>query len=135
MSIQHIQWLEDDSGFVSCGSDKRLNFWNLYKRYGDMRKDYAPEPKWDYQTNKVLFTSTFVYKDEATQTHTVYATCSDKSIRELIDPNPENKDPQILSGKPGIRYEECIQYSQIVVGPQRKMIAAAVREEDKPGSI
>jgi len=92
-TIQHIQWLEDDSGFVSCGSDKRLYFWNLYKKSTDSRKEYVPEPKWYFENNKVMFSSTFVYKDEATQTHTVYATCSDKCLRELGDPNPDNKDP------------------------------------------
>jgi WD40 repeat protein len=31
-AIVHIQWLEDDSGFLTCGSDKRMYFWNLYNK-------------------------------------------------------------------------------------------------------
>jgi WD40 repeat protein len=84
-NIYHIQWLEDDTGFVSCGADKRFNFWNLYKKDGK-NKDYQPEPKWFYENNKVMFTSTYVYKSE-TNEHLVYATCSDKCIREIGAPD------------------------------------------------
>jgi hypothetical protein len=67
--------------------------------------------------------------------HVVYATCSDKCIREIADPDPENKEFQLLKGKEKTQYLECISYSQVLVGLQRKMIVAGVHEEDKPGSI
>jgi len=70
---------------VSCGADKRFNFWNLYRKDGKI-KDYQPEPKWFYENNKVMFTSTYVYKSE-TNEHLVYATCSDKCIREIGAPD------------------------------------------------
>ena len=130
-SIHHIQWLEDDTGFVSCGTDKKFNFWNLYKKDGK-NKEMAPEPKWNYDNNKVMFTSTYVYKTE-TGEHVVYATCSDKSIREIGA--PDEKQSTTNKGKERIKYEECISYAQVIVGQQRKMIVAGVSESDRPGSI
>jgi cilia- and flagella-associated protein 57 len=70
-TVQSLQWFEDDSGFVTLGVDRKLYFWNLYKKdinsRGEItRKDTPPEPKWFYDTSKVMFTSAFVYKDEST---------------------------------------------------------------------
>jgi hypothetical protein len=60
-----------------------------------------------------MFTSTYVFKNE-TNEHVVYATCSDKCIREIGA--PDEKQSNTTKGKERIKYEECISYAQIIVG-------------------
>jgi len=114
--IQHIQWLEDDSGFVSCGLDKKLYFWNLYRRdeSQDIKRDAKPEPKWYFEHNKIMFTSSFAFKEETKGEHVVYATCSDKCIREI---KGDLNAPDCPRANAVQIYSEFISYSQVLVGP------------------
>lgn len=58
----------------------------------------------------------------------VYATGSDKSIREI-------RYSVGNTGKQTNKYTEDMTYSQIICGYQRKILVAGVSEAERPGSL
>lgn len=62
-TVKRISWLEDDTGFVSCGQDAMIYVWKLYPL---MNKDNEPEPNpvSQFKHQKISFSSVACYKPE-----------------------------------------------------------------------
>jgi hypothetical protein len=126
--VKRIAWLEDDSGFISCGQDAMLYIWKLYpgplaKNTSGIQEEHNPVGSYKHQ--KIAFTSVATFKSPETKSGKpiLYVAGSDRSIREI-------KDDEL-----SLCYEENCTYSQILIGHMRKMIIAGVAEADRPGSI
>lgn len=116
--MKRITWLEDDTGFVTCGQDAVINVWRLYPAKNEAN------PAWSFKLlQKISFSSVACFKPEGQPEPVVYAACSDRSIREII------KEGESL------RYEENLTYSQVLVGHQRNFLFAGLAEPNRPGSI
>ena len=81
-------------------------------------------PIWDYKLKNVNFTCVQSFKPEGSKDPCVYATGTDKSIREL------GKD-----GDEGFRYEQSVTLNQIAIMHNRRAFFTGVAEQKKPGSI
>lgn len=128
--VKRICWLEDDSGFISCGQDAMIYVWKLYpgplgKNTNHNMKE-EQNPVWSFKHQKISFSSVATFKPSDPKESLepiLYAAGSDRSIREIKDKSES------------LRYEENCTYSQILVGNQRRIIVAGVSESDRPGSI
>ncbi len=77
----------------------------------------------------MCFSALSIAQSSIGQPLTFYGTGNDRSIREVVRTDvAANK----FSEK---RYEEGVQYSQVIAGHQRRVIFAGVCEQNKPGSI
>jgi len=88
-SVKRIAWLEDDSGFVTCGHDSQIYMWQLYPKPGETSTEPAKNPVWEFNNKGTHFSSIAVFKPEIDEKDPqpvfpiVYATGNDHSIREL----------------------------------------------------
>ena len=109
--------------------------WKLYP------KDDEANPIWNFKMlQKISFSSVACYKPEGSLQPIVYATGSDKSIREIAQdvPSEENKQAnasQNQVGKQMLMYTENLTYSQVLVGYGRNLLYTALAEPNLPGSI
>ena len=94
--VKRISWLEDDTGFVSCGGDAILHMWKLYPEANpDDQGQPLHNPIWSFKHQKDQYSSVAIYRpvvEESKQTSQnsespsyplVYTTGSDRSIREV----------------------------------------------------
>jgi len=83
--VKRIVWLEDDTGFISCGQDAQINVWRLYPQPEEVN------PAWSFKLHsKASYSSVACYKPEGQAEPIVYAACSDRSIREIVRDKEEN---------------------------------------------
>ena len=116
--VKRIAWLEDDTGFVTCGQDAYIHVWRLYPEPGESN------PAWSFNLfSKSSFSSVACFKPEGSLEPLVYASGQDRSIREISKEEEQ------------FRYEENLTYSQVLVGYQRSLIYAGLAEPNRPGSI
>lgn len=118
--IRSIAWLEDDTGFISSGWDAAVYVWKLNQKENT--------PIWEYKMKSVNFTCVTTFKPEGTTKPLIYATGTDKTIRELIEGNNQ-------IGKESLRYEQQVVLSQIGLMHNRRALFCGVSEQNKPGSI
>ena len=113
--IRSISWLDDDTGFVSSGWDATIFMWKLSQQTA----------VWEHKVKNVNYTCVTSYKQEGEKTggHLVYATGTDKTIREL--------DGKVEK----LRYEQPCALSQAVLMHNRRAIFTGVAEQNKPGSV
>jgi WD40 repeat protein len=84
-----ISWLEDDTGFVSCGMDSNILLWRLYQpkavdENGVMIDNNTRLPVWEFKVNNKTFNSVAIYRPDSDDCEpVVYASSNDKSIREI----------------------------------------------------
>ena len=95
--MKRIAWLQDDSGFISCGQDAVIYYWKLYPKRDDNSDEQ--NPIWSFRHQKISFSSVAVFKSVEEADPVVYATGSDRSIRE------------ISKAGESLRYEENLTYS------------------------
>ena len=92
--------------------------WRLYPEPGEQN------PAWSFKLlQKISFSSVACFKPEGAMEPLVYATGSDRSIREISREKEE------------LRLEDNLTYSQVLVGYQRNLIYAGLAEPNRPGSI
>lgn len=117
-----IQWLDDDSGFISGGWDGAVCQWNLHPKQGDPKdgQEKEPNPQYKFSLKNVNFSCVANKPDIK---NTFYAVGTDKSIKEI-----EN-------GKEKLRFEAGVNISQLVTMHGARAFFAGVAEDDKPGSI
>lgn len=98
--------------------------WKLYPSKGDAKNPPEQNPIWNFKLlQKISFSSVACYKPEGAHEPLVYATGSDRSIREI------SKEQEMFS------YEENLTYSQILVGYGRNLLYTGLCEPNRPGSI
>jgi len=100
--VKRISWLDDDSGFVSCGWDQTVYLWKLAlaKNQDDNQHSIANEdktkkltnPVWEYRLKNVDFTSVKTYRKQGEENPSFYITGSDKSLREFFGPENAIKE-------------------------------------------
>lgn len=138
--VKSISWLEDDTGFVSCGWDQNVILWKLYP---DPTKDEKADSHvvWNFSKMKnCSFNCVAIYrptmeKDDDFEP-VVYASCSDKSIREIKTYADKKDQPSHRNWRESGRYEDQTTiFSQVLTSFQRKFMVAGVAEPDKPASI
>ena len=126
--IRSIDWLEDDTGFISSGWDASIYFWKLNDQ----------EPQWVFKKKNVEFTCVTSFKAEGPQEHEpyIYVSGTDRTIRELkgIDKD-KSKDSQLPEGRSIKGIEQSCNVSQIQIMQNRRAIFASVDETNRPGSI
>ena len=141
--VKRICWLQDDTGFVSTGGDAIIHMWKLYPEVNpDDKEGNQPQhnPIWSFKHQKDQYSSIAVFRppvedsnkqqnqsNEQTSNLLVYATGSDKSIREIKNVGG--------AGKEQAKYTEETTYSQILCGYGRRMLVAGVSEAERPGSV
>jgi chromosome segregation ATPase len=120
--VRCIQWLDDDSGFISGGWDGAVCQWNLHPKQADPKDGQEKEsnPQYKFSLKNVNFSCVANKPDMKT---TFYAVGTDKSIKEI-----EN-------GKEKLRFEAGVNISQLVTMNGARAFFAGVAEDDKPGSI
>ena len=131
--VKRIDWLDDDTGFVTCGQDATINVWKLYPAPGEVG------PAWSFKlASKIQFSSVACFlperkpgDGEGSLEPFVYAAGADRSIREIT----KDKDKEDSVPKEMLRYEENLTYSQVLVGYQRSLLYAGLAEPNRPGSI
>ena len=89
--IRSIAWLEDDTGFISSGWDASIYMWKLNLDEGETN------PIWDYKLKNVNFTCVQSFRAEGSKDPCVYATGTDKSIRELTKGEEERRYEQSVT--------------------------------------
>lgn len=125
---------------MSCGWDHSIYMWKLYA--DPTKDDHDPRAHvvWEYNKLKnCSFNCVAVYRPTTEKDDdfepVVYASCSDKSIRE-IKTFADKKDNQYSrSYRETGRYEEGTTFSQLLTSYQRKFMVAGVCEQDRPSSI
>ena len=123
--VKRIAWLDDDTGFVTCGQDAQIYVWRLYPAAGES------QPAWSFKLlQKTSFSSVACFKTEADLEPTVFAACSDRCIREIVRENPDSTQGTFKLG-----YSENLTYSQVLLGAHRQTLYAALAEPNRPGSI
>jgi len=143
--VKSISWLEDDTGFVTCGNDSVIFLWKLYpdKLGGDdtIETSRAGLPIWKFEQKNYTFECVTVYHPEPSETDKaaepcVFATCTDKSVRK-IKTVTEKKDAVYTSKakEVGRYYEEGTKYNQVVMSSQGKFLAVGGSEAEKPAAI
>ena len=76
--MKRIAWLDDDTGFVTCGQDAQIYVWRLYPAKDEQN------PAWPFKLlDKTSFSSVACWKPEGQAEPIVLAACSDRSIREI----------------------------------------------------
>ena len=120
--VRCIQWLDDDSGFISGGWDGAVCMWKLHPDQGNEKNgvDREANPYQKYSLKNVNFSCVANKPDSKT---TFYAVGTDKSIKEI-----EN-------GKEKLRFEAGLNISQLVLMHGARAFFAGIAEDDKPGSI
>lgn len=139
--IRSISWLEDDTGFVTCGSDHSVFLWKLFQ---DKQTDdnnavdtRVGQPVWEYKLKNNSFNCVAIYRPDGDDPEpVVYATCTDKSIRE-IKTFIDKKEPgaPIRAKDTGRFYEEGTTYNQVLTSFQRKFLVCGTADQDRPASI
>ena len=85
--VKSIAWLEDDTGFVTCGWDNSIFMWKLYpeKSEGNEIVDHrVGQPTWQYTLKNQNFNCVAIYRPDGDDPEPiVYATCTDRTIREI----------------------------------------------------
>ena len=120
--IRSIAWLDDDTGFVSSGWDASIYLWKLNLEPGETN------PVWDYKIKNTNFTCVQAFKPEGSKEPCVYATGTDKSIRELVKGDGGHaKEVRI--------YQQHVNLNQIAIMHNRRAFFTGVAEQNKPGSI
>lgn len=119
--VRQIEWLENDTGLVTCGWDSSVFLWRLYQQ----------APVWEFNLRNNTFNSVCAYISPSTMFKpAVLASSTDKAIRELIT-CPDNSSVKELA-----RIESESSFSQVLVGYQNNFcIAACHQQADKPSSI
>jgi WD40 repeat protein len=120
--VRCIQWLDDDSGFISGGWDGAVIMWKLHpdQSAGKDGQEKEANPIQRYNLKNVNFSCVANKPDDK---KTFYAVGTDKSIKEITD------------GKERMRYEAGVNISQLVVMHGARAFFAGIAEDDKPGSI
>jgi len=120
--VRCIQWLDDDSGFISGGWDGAVIMWKLHPEaaIGKDGADKETNPIQRYTLKNVNFSCVANKPDSKS---TFYAVGTDKSIKE------------IEGGKEKLRYEAGVNISQLVLMHGARAFFAGIAEDDKPGSI
>jgi WD40 repeat protein len=121
--VRCIQWLDDDSGFISGGWDGAVIMWKLHIDQSsgkDGSHDKESNPIQKFTLKNVNFSCVANKPDSKS---TFYAVGTDKSIKEI-----EN-------GREKMRYEAGVNISQLVLMHGARGFFAGVAEDDKPGSI
>lgn len=140
--IKSISWLEDDTGFVTCGWDSSIYLWKLFQdkqideQGGASVDSKVGQPVWEYKRLNNTFNCVAIYRPEGEDCEpVVYATCTDKSIREIKTIAVKSGESATLKAKESGRYEEGTNYNQVLTSFQRKFLVAGVSDQDKPASI
>ena len=139
--IKSISWLEDDTGFVSCGWDSSVYLWKLYQDPktddNDTSLSRIVQPVWEYKLKNQTFNSVAVFRPEAGDNinPVVYACATDRTIREIKTLQGGTTDAPTFKAKESARYEEGIVYNQILTSYQRKFLIVGTSEQDKPATI
>lgn len=104
-TIKRIEWLEDDSGFVSSALDNTIKVWKLnnvkvVSHKDSKKRDLEAAPVWEYKERGVTFTSLATYKPDPKDLlaekdmrkgevlqhkHLFYATDTQRGLRELLE--------------------------------------------------
>lgn len=111
--VRSINWLEDDSGFVSSGYDNVIYFWRFpppseLPANNSMLTEAQKPHYWPHFTDKnVGFSSVNVHKFDA-QPAEIFATGTDKSIRKIVD------------GKEVLKYQENRSFSTLAISHNRR---------------
>jgi WD40 repeat protein len=92
--IRSISWLEDDSGFASCGYDEIVCLWKLNPECSEEEKKNNPNWQLMYESpysdaNKTDYTHVSVSKTDNDKHPIIYACGADNIIREI---EPFEKD-------------------------------------------
>lgn len=135
--VRRISWLDDDSGFISCGWDQTVYLWKLAlaKNKEDNEKSSGIDdktkklsnPVWEYRLKNVDFTCVKTYREIGQENPSFYITGSDKSLREFS--GPEN------AIKERYRLEQQQALSDLAIMRKRQAIFVGLNESSKPGSI
>lgn len=63
--VKRISWLDDDTGFVSCGQDAMIYVWKLYPFKGDAKTGPETNPISNFKLlQKISFSSVACFKPE-----------------------------------------------------------------------
>ena len=116
--IRSITWFQDDTGFVSSGFDQTINYWNLNPKEG------KKNPQWSLTVPNSDFTCLLVHKPDGDKSEpSVFATCQDKSIREIKE------------GTEICKFEQSVNLNQIEMMYNGRAFFTGVNETNKPGSV
>lgn len=100
--IKSISWLEDDTGFVTCGRDSSIFLWKLYQpkiinESGSSVESKTGQPVWEYKLKNNTFNCVAIFRPEGEDCEPiVFATSTDKSIREIKTIAVKNGDVTTL---------------------------------------
>lgn len=134
--VKSISWLEDDTGFVSCGWDCSIFLWKLLH---DVDTPENPsDPVWEFRLKNNTGNCVAIYRPDDVESHfqpVVYATSTDKTIRELKTLVQGSGETVQLKVKESQRFEEQTTFSQVLCSFQRKFLICGTAEQDKPSSI
>ncbi len=78
--VKCIQWLDDDSGFISGGYDANIFLWKLHVDPIQSREQKETNPVFEYKQKNVIF-SCVAYKPDTK--YSIYAVGTDKSLKEI----------------------------------------------------
>jgi len=140
-TVKCIEWLEDDSGFISTAKDNELFFWRLHPGTGDgVHNPLEANPVWKFSSRKAVFNAVCVYRPEG-NLPLIYTVASDKTIREVEQKNISTGGGKfdvkdlVSTGQENVRYEESIMFSQLIASAHRKVFFAGIAESNRPGGI
>ena len=132
--VKRIDWLDDDTGFVTCGQDATINVWKLYPAPGEVG------PAWSFKlASKIQFSSVACFSPErkpgdgeGALEPFVYAAGADRSIREITkdkDKESNNDECRLDSVSPTGRKRSQSPFSS---GPPTRSTSALSHENSIP---
>jgi len=132
--------LEDDTGFVTCGSDHSVFLWKLYQ---DKQADdtnavdtRVGQPVWEYKQKNNSFNCVAIYRPDGDDPDpVVYATCTDKSVREIKTTTTKKETTTTIAARESASYTEGTTYNQVLTSFQRKFLVCGTADQDRPASI
>lgn len=121
---------------MSCGWDSSIFLWKLLH---DVNTPENPnDPVWEFRLKNNTGNCVAIYRPDDLESHfqpIVYATSTDKTIRELKTIVQGSGETVQLKVKESQRFEEQTTFNQVLCTFQRKFLICGTSEQDKPSSI